>query len=121
MTLVNGKMIPSVQLTEIKISLIGDKEKQTVRAVEPHITSKLLPTIKLDGNYLASVDLHEVQVVANSTAIEDQNKTAKEFSEKTEDHFANVSVKQSFNRLMNYFVEKTKIAANKILNSLFRK
>jgi hypothetical protein len=121
MTLVDGSMIPIVQLSEITVNANHSSEKKIVSIIEPVIKSKLLPTVKVDGKYIASVYLNEVQVVSHTGNAMEQNVNYKEVSGKTDDHFANVSVKQSFNRLMNYFVEKTKTAANKILNSLFRK
>lgn len=121
MTIVNGTRIPSVQLSEITVNANSTAEKQMVSIVEPIIKSKLLPTVKVDGKYIASVELNEVQIVSNSSTSMEQKINPEEVSEKTDDHFANVSVKQSFNRLMNYFVEKTKTAADKILNSLFSK
>jgi hypothetical protein len=121
MTFVNGSRIPSVQLSEIKVNAKGTNENHISYTVEPVIKSKLLPTVKVDGKYIASVELKEVQIVSNSIAATEQNVNSNEISEKTDDHFANVSVKQSFNRLMNYFVEKTKTAADKILSSIFSK
>lgn len=121
MTSVNGIMIPSVQLTEVTISSNNSYENQLVSVVAPIIKSKLLPTIKVNGEYIASVDLNEVTVISNSSSSSERGLNTEEVSEQIDDHFANVTVKQSFNRLMNYFVEKIKTTADKILNSLFSK
>jgi hypothetical protein len=118
MQLHKGKYIPSVNLDEISVSASG--------AVSHHATvnqsskAVLIPAVLVDGEYIADVDLNEVQVVA-PMSVSENTAVNEPVSSETNNQIFKVSMRQGFNRLLNYLMEKGKDVVASAFPAMFSK
>jgi len=118
MQLHNGKYIPSVNLDEISVSASGSVSHKPSSVHSSKAV--LMPTVLVNGEYIADVDLNEVQVVADIQVAGNTESTEVVSSENNNQLFK-VSMRQGFNRLINYLVEKGKDVVASAFPSLFSK
>jgi hypothetical protein len=103
----------------ISVSASGSVTHKPVIARSSKAT--LLPAVLVDGSYVANVNLNEVQIVA-SLPNSDLNVSSSDVnSSDNNSQLFKVSMRQGFNRLLNFLIEKGKDAVASAFPKLFGK
>lgn len=119
MELHNGNYIPSVNLDEISVSASGAVTHKHV--ADPFSNAVLHPAVLVDGAYIANVDLNEVTVMADLPVSNQNEVSTSQPAADNNNQLFKVTMRQGFNRLLNFLIEKGKDAVASAFPALFGK
>lgn len=112
----HGKLIPMVQMTSVNICFSNKNKKSVSRVQAVTAPSKLYPAVKYKGSYIASVELKEVSIEVSRSALSMVNTTDNNSSNSG----LNVSVRKSFDHILDYAIELGRYYAAKLIPSIGR-